>query len=112
MRALVVTLKFNEIKAETEDRIEAIARALASVDGLLSTYWLRTTDRVMLIQSFDSHRSVNAYLDSEIFAALGRIPGSRDVFVTHYEVSTKLNGLSVLGEFDAARRRERELVPA
>ncbi|MEZ4570561.1 MAG: hypothetical protein R2849_09595 [Thermomicrobiales bacterium] len=86
MRALVVTLKFNEIKPDTEARLERVARALASVDGLLSTSWLRTSDRVMLIQTFDSHRSVNAYLDGEIFSSLGRIPGSRDVFVTHYEV--------------------------
>ena len=112
MRALVVTLKFDEIKPETEARIERIACRLASVDGLLSTYWLGTSDRVMLVQSFDSHRAVNAYLDSEIFAALGRIPGSRDVFVTHYEVSTRLNGLSVLGEFEAVREPARELVPA
>lgn len=112
MRALVVTLKFNEIKPETEDRLEGIARALASADGLLSTYWLRTADRVMLIQSFDSHRAINAYLDGDVFEALGRIPGSRDVFVTHYEVLTKLNGLSVLGDFKEAHERERDLVPA
>jgi hypothetical protein len=112
MRALVVTLKFDEIKPATEATIEKIASALAAVDGLLSTYWLRTADRVMLIQSLESHRAVNAYLESDIFAALGRIPGSRDVFVTHSEVSTKLNGLSVLGSLVGTRELERELVPA
>lgn len=112
MRALVVTLKFNAITPETESRLERIARALASVDGLLSTSWLRASDRVMLVQTFDSHRAINAYLDGDIFAGLGRIPGARDVFVTHYEVSTKLNGLSVLGALDETRQPERELVPA
>lgn len=108
MRALVVTLKFSDIRSETENRLEAIARELAAVDDLLSTYWLRSSDRVMLVQSFDSHGAVNAYLDSTIFAGLGRVPGARDVFVTHYDVSSRLNSLSVLGVLDEAREVESE----
>ncbi len=112
MRALVVTMKFDELTHDTETQLEQIARALAAIDGLLSTSWLRTSDRVMLVQSFDSHRAVNSYLDGDIFAGLGRIPGARDVFVTHYEVATRLNGLSVLGALEELRQPERELVPA
>lgn len=114
MRALVVTLKFNALRPETEDRLDAIAQRLASVDGLLSTYWLRSSDRVMLIQSFDSNRAVSDYLSSAVFASLGRVPGARDVFVTHYDVSARLNSLSVLGALDETLEPapEHDLVPA
>lgn len=112
MRALVVTLKFNAFHPETKDRLEAIAQAMAEVDGLLSTYWLRSSDRVMLIQSFDTHRAVGDYLSSALFASLGRVPGARDVFVTHYDISTRLNSLSVLGTLDEALQPEHDLVPA
>ncbi|CAN5555665.1 hypothetical protein BH23CHL2_BH23CHL2_33130 [soil metagenome] len=108
MRALVVTLKINAVRPETEDRLEAIARELAAVEGLLATYWLRSSDRVMLVQSFDSHRAVNSYLDSATFAGLGRVPGARNVFVTHYDVSARLNSLSVLGALDEACELETE----
>ena len=112
MRALVVTLKFDAISPESETKLEDAAARMASVNGLLSTYWLRSTDRIVLIQSFESHRAINAYLDGEVFAGLSRDLDARDVFVTHYEVSTRLNGLSVLGSLEEARELERDLVPA
>ena len=108
MHALVVTLKFDAINPQSEARIEATAAQMASVNGLLSSYWLRNVDRVVLVQSFESHRAINAYLDGETFAGLSHVPGARDVFVSQYDVSTRLNGLSVLGFLDKAR----DLVPA
>jgi hypothetical protein len=111
MRALVVTLKFNAITAETESRIEAAAAAMASVEGLRSTCWLRASDRIMAIQLFDALRALNAYLDGSIFASLSHVPGARDVFVSHYDVATPLNGLSVLGAHADIGAAESELIP-
>jgi hypothetical protein len=88
-----------------------IAGALARVDGLLSTSWLRNGGRITLVQTFDSHSAVDAWLESVLFAGLGRLPGCRDVYAAQYEVSTRLNALSVLGAL-AAATSDLALVPA
>jgi hypothetical protein len=97
MRALIVNLKFSEITPAMSTRIEALAAELATVDGLLSTCWLRGASRLTLVQTFASHAAVNAYLDGPLFSALGRLPACQDVFAALYDVATNLNALSVLG---------------
>jgi quinol monooxygenase YgiN len=107
MHALVITLKFTDITPSTTAQIEALASDMAAIDGLLSTYWLRGSSQVTLVQTFESHAALDAYLASRRFAALSRIPGCQDVFAAHYDVATHLNALSDLREVASAR----DLIP-
>jgi heme-degrading monooxygenase HmoA len=112
VRALITTLRFDDPGPSTEARMAEIAGALARVDGLLSTSWLRNGGRITLVQTFDSHSAVDAWLESPVFAGLGRLPGCRDVYAAQYDVSTRLNALSVLGASAGTAAPIPDLVPA
>ncbi len=112
MCALVVALKFIEVTTSAEDQLETFARQIASVDGLRSTCWLRSGNRIMLVQMYESHAAANSFLDGTLFANLGRLPGCQDVFAAGYDVQTQLNAYSVPGAIESVDIVERQFVYA
>lgn len=89
MQILIVNFSLDGLSEEEFARsCDAVAPAFAEVPGLVSKVWLadRADGIFGGVYTFESEKSVDDYLQSDLFAGLGSTPGLVNISVRRFGV--------------------------
>ena len=89
MQILIVNFNLDGLSEEDfESSCDELAPAFAAVPGLASKVWLADRAEGVFggVYTFESERALDAYVQSDLFAAVGSTPGLVNISVRRFGV--------------------------
>ena len=94
MHAVLITFTSAAPVEELAEPFTEYARALCSVDGLVSKTWIRDGDTVGGFHIFTTAEVADAYLGSEMVAGLTSNPAFSGFAIRHFDTIDELSAIT------------------